>query len=166
MLSDVISRPVRAFVGSALTVGGSGLIGVPFGAILGAPLLVVGNVLCAQGTFLPLDDDLSKARSVVAEVFFTLGAVALCLGCIMTSVITVEYLVELKRGRSLSITWDSWATLVSWFVATALLTLGNLMRAQSPIIATAVRAIYWFLHFPAVVAIVMVYAALGLTLTA
>jgi hypothetical protein len=166
MLSDVIPRPIRAFTGSALIVGGSGLVGVPFGAILGVPLLVVGNVLCAQSTFLPPDDDLSKVRSVVAEVFFTLGAIALCLGCIMTSFIAVEYLVELKRGRSLPITWDSWATLFSWFVVPVLLTLGNFIRARSSIIGTAVRAIYWFLHFPAVAAIVMVYAALGLTLTA
>jgi hypothetical protein len=165
-LTEVIPRPLRAFVGSALTIGSAGVVGVPYGAIIGLPLLVLGTTLCVQGALVPIDDGVSKVRRTAAEVVLTLGAVGLLAGCMMTSVLVVDYLVALKRGQSPMPWWDQWATLVASVLALVLLTLGNLLRAKTPTSQTSLRAIYWFLHFPGCALVVRFYAAVGMTLTA
>ena len=166
VFTGVFSRPARALIGSALTIGGSGLVAIPFGAIVGVPLLIVGNTLCVWGTLVPVNDELSKARRTVAEVVVTLGAVVLFVGCIMASSIMVEYLVALKRGQIPLFAWDLWATILASVLASTLLTVGNLMRARTPTDESAMRAIYWFLHCPGAAVAVKFYAALGVVLTA
>jgi len=153
-------------MGSALTIGGAGVIGVPYGAIIGVPLLVLGTTLCVQGALVPIDDDVSKTRSTAADAVLTLGAVGLFAGCLMTSVLMVDDLVALKRGQN-PVAWgDQWATLVACVLALVLLTWGNLLRARASPRQTSLRAIYWFLHFPGSALAVKFYAAVGMTLTA
>ena len=142
------------------------MVGVPYGAIIGLPLLVLGTTLCVLGALVPIDDGVSKVRRTAAEVVLTLGAVGFLAGCMMTSVLMVDYLVALKRGQSPMASWDKWATLVASVSALVLLTLGNLLRARAPTSQTSLRAIYWFLHFPSCALVVKFYAAVGMTLTA
>jgi hypothetical protein len=165
-LTDVIPQPVRAFIGSALTIRSVGLVGFPFGAFIGVPLLIVGITLCVQGAMVPVAEGLTKTQKTAAEVLRTLGAIGLLFGCAMTSVLMVEHLVALKRGLSPVVVSGFWATLVACALALVLLTSGNLLRAKAPSNQTSLRAIYWLLHFPGSAAAVMFYAAVGMTLTA
>jgi len=159
MRNEVFPGPLKAVLGTMLTILGGAMADLPILALIGFPLLVLGALFCVQGTLAPLEDRYQEQGSLLSHFLLVCGALAIATACIATAAETGAQFVAAKRGQAAQVDWV--LLLAYWLTAPVLLTLGNHLRSSAPAPTVIARAVYWILHFPAVALVITLLGRSG-----
>src|SRR5262245_20629796 len=100
MPEGAFSSPVKALLGSILTIVCGGFADAPIIAALALPLLIVGGVFCVQGALAPAGEDRSQLDEWLEKTLLVIGTLAFGIAVVGTAAGTTAEIVAARRGQA------------------------------------------------------------------